>query len=173
MKWQIKSEFESQGFLAKLISFFRCQKGTPIEGYEGAIVIRIIPLDEEAHTTIETMIELLSPGIFTYQMYGEFATMDLTDGEKTKGWPITYPVAGMSELRVYIKDLKNDDIILDDKNVVCKYSLTYPHSEVPKGTRFYMRPVKIFSMIEIILYIFAGISTIGALFEILSFFLKK
>lgn len=172
MKLQVKTEFVPLSLFDRLISVFQGSKGIPIEGRNGRIVAELIPLDEEAHTELETMIEFLSGGLFTTQVYDEFTKMNLVTGNKTIVWNIIIPTAGMSELRVYIKDLKDEDIILDEKNADCKYKLRFPHKEVPLKTRFYMKPVKIYSLSEIMLYLFAGLSTLGAVFEILSFFLK-
>lgn len=121
------------------------------------------------------MIELAYQGVQGHRIHDEnLKSINLEEGEQEFFWPTYLPSSGVSEIRVYVKELTPKDKLLDEFLVDLHYTAPERVSnELPQGTRYYRKNIKIFSVSELLLIIFAVFSTIGAIFEVLNFFFKK
>ena len=81
------------------------------------------------------------------------------------------PPSGITELRIYLKELSSNNELLDD----FKIRLDYVSPPVFPGlgrTRYYQKSIKVYSISEVLLVFFAIMSAIGAIFEALNFLFK-
>ncbi|MBA7635322.1 hypothetical protein ES703_42923 [subsurface metagenome] len=68
-----------------------------------------------------------------------------------------YPsVSGYIELRVYFKDLKDSDTIIDDYG----RAQTFKRDIGPDKVRYYYKPFRVYSLYEVLIVLFTGIVTI-------------
>jgi len=101
-------------------------------------------------------------------MMGDLTTVDLNDRAKGIRWGVSYPTCANASINVYVTGLSNDDVLLDKNDVNSTLKTPRHHSIIPEDTRYLVVPIKIYSWLEILLFFFAGISTIGAITEIIS-----
>ena len=137
----------------------------PIEGRTGKVSIRIVPLDDDSKKKFEIAPSLYSENVQDVELFDEPQTIDLSDGEIKKDFTLRYPTCNAAAVRVYVLGLEDDDELLDDNDSNNHFKLKAVRRKIPRNTRFVNRPIKVYSWFEIILFFFAGISTLGAIFE--------
>lgn len=171
LKLQISTDIKPLTVLGRLISLI-FREGKAIEGHKVIITADIMALDEEAQTMLDVVLELRTSD--EHSAYTKVEKMDLYTTEAFIDWPLYLPISGIHEFRVFILNLDDEDVLLDEDGVECTYFATrnYPERYVPPNTRYYVKLLKIYSLFDLLLFLFAGASMIGAVFEVLNFFLK-
>ncbi len=166
LKLKVTSKINPLSILGRILR-------TPIEGTHVQVILEVEPLDKTAERTFTTLYEVPYIGSESYKLFGVLFKIDLKKGKVTVSYDFPLHSKGTTEFRVYFKELKPEDTIYDDLNAQTLFKSRYnPPLGLPKGTRYYSRIFHVYSFMEIILILFAIISSIGAFFEILNFFLK-
>jgi len=141
----------------------------PIEGRKGEISIKIIPLNDISHKKFEAAASLFMENVRSAEITDEPITIDLSKGEHEGNFLIRYPTCTAAAIRFYVMGLGDNDELLDENEVNHNYKTTEEKFvEIPIGTRYVNRPIKVYSWFELILFLFAGMSTIGAICEVIS-----
>ncbi len=143
----------------------------PIEGRGNKIEALITPLDEEASKG-----KILAKISYYYQGIGEpyfqddkWEDVDLRKGAQRISIEIR-PEAIQSVIRVYIQGLADDAKIFDKVKMNHISTTKIETKRVPEGTRYLTNNVKVFSWLELSLFVLASVSTIGAICEIIGLF---
>ena len=173
-KFQIKTEIQPMTKLGKLVSFLS-RDGKAIEANVGKIISTFTALDNDTNLSISVLPEIRTQGIDEQYSSSYTETMDLQilkEGSKYE-WTTTFPSAGLCELRIYLKDLPDDIKVLDDfGGLLGLKGIGYLPAKIPSGTRFYLKQIRVYSLYELLLFLFAGLSMIGAIFEVFNFIFK-
>jgi len=174
MKLKISTKIKPLTRLGKLVSLCCFNKEIAIEATFSKFIMFFEIMDEEEidkKLNAFYEIRIFSPPRISY--HGTWIPINLKE-KKPYTWSVILPQSGIIDYRIYISGLTESDILLDDFNSeqLYKKSIDEKPIEVPDDTRYYLKTIKIWAMSEILLFFFAGIATLGAIFEILNFFLK-
>ena len=171
---KIKVETNIKGFfsrsfykipiLGKILSSFFWRKIPAIEGYEALFNIRYIDVDSKKYPILFIKPVIWAPhGIegeikrWAYKPW--FPVNNLT----MKFYP---PISGYIELRVYFKDLKNSDEIIDDFERCQSFK---EDIGTDKNISYYYKVFRIYSLSEVLMIVLTGVVTF---FTILLFMLS-
>lgn len=169
MKIKIETEFIPLTLLGKIVSLISL-KGKAIENNRGKIKSNIKIIEGKLEKDVEITYQIVYSAQVTNQILSN-KWHPFMEGDSN--WEITYPNAGISEFRLFFKNFDDNDIILDEFNGDQQFSYqSYGDQLISINTRYYSRPFRIISLNDLLLFFFAFVSGIGAIFEVLNFFLK-
>jgi hypothetical protein len=137
----------------------------PTEGRKGTISLKIIPLDDESHKEFQVATSIFAENVQSIESFENPINIDLSDGESEANFSIRYPTCTTAAIRVYVLGLGDDDELLDENGANNHFKFQTRGRTIPHDTRYINRPIKVYSWFELILFFFAGMSTIGAIFE--------
>ena len=173
MRLQIITDIESIGVIERLLSII-FRKNILIEGREGKVVGKIIPLNQETRKTITVMTELAYQGYSKHRITNkEPIVVNLEKGVQKISWLTYLPSSGRVEARIYVKELTDRDELLNGFLIDRRWKAPdNVNDDFPMGTRYQIGDIKIYSLGEVALFILTIISAIGAFFEVLNFLFK-
>jgi len=159
MKIQIKTSIVPMTRFGRIVSFL-ARSGKAIEGHFGELSANFSLLEGEPRDINLSSVLL---GAANPISYDELINLNFSE-EESHTWAFTFPNAGMSEFRIYLANLADEDVLIDDVG----NKLFLKSGE----TRYYTYNFRIYSFYDLFLFFFALISGIGAIFEILNFLCK-
>lgn len=143
----------------------------PIEGHKFEVDINI-EVSKEPTAEFSTAFEIFELHTGTY--FGDYEWENLifqnNKYSRTKTSMMTSP--GRMEMRLFLSSDSDFRILGKDNTIHTNVESRQGYTAIPRGSRFYSEPLKVHPFTDVVLLIFAIISSIGAIFEILSFLLK-